>query len=367
MKDRITLLDSFRAIAILSVILFHFFSRYSIEYLPNQLYPYTDKYDYFSYGSYGVQLFFIISGFVITSSLHSTNSFSIFWKKRLIRLLPSIFIASMLTLFCFSLLDYEHIFPESHEWINLIPSLSFINPRLFQNLGINVEYISLSYWSLWPEIQFYFLASTLYFLNKGDFFRNFLILSFLLMFLNHFFLNLGSTNSFHLDNSFELYSPYKKWVIDGFNLPTYLPFFAMGVIFNMLFVKKNQKIKDLLKYYVPLSLFVLYLLFLYRSNVGIIILIILFVALFMLMIYKAAYLRILKFKLFSEIGKSSYFLYLIHENIGVILIILFGTSNFGFILPILLIVVFILFSVFFTNKIETPFGRYLSRTLISSK
>lgn len=43
---RIEVLDSFRGIAILIVIFFHFFSRWT------NLYPYGAEYDFFSYGKF---------------------------------------------------------------------------------------------------------------------------------------------------------------------------------------------------------------------------------------------------------------------------------------------------------------------------
>lgn len=50
---RINALDSFRSIAILIVLLFHFFSRWTI------LYPYGEKYDFFNYGKLGVHFFLL--------------------------------------------------------------------------------------------------------------------------------------------------------------------------------------------------------------------------------------------------------------------------------------------------------------------
>ena len=68
--DRIKILDGFRALAIISVMLFHYFSRYTTI----GLYPYKDRYDFFSLGALGVQFFFIISGFVIYFTLKKTIS-----------------------------------------------------------------------------------------------------------------------------------------------------------------------------------------------------------------------------------------------------------------------------------------------------
>lgn len=94
--------------AILMVLLFHYFSRWTF------LYPYKDKYDFFTYGKMGVQFFFIISGFVILYTLENTTNFITFWKKRMVRLFPSMLIASIITYFVFVLFDTKCLFPTSH-------------------------------------------------------------------------------------------------------------------------------------------------------------------------------------------------------------------------------------------------------------
>jgi peptidoglycan/LPS O-acetylase OafA/YrhL len=90
-ESRIDILDSYRFIAILSVMLYHYYSRWTPPQNNVSYYPYGSGYDHFSLGWLGVQFFFIISGFVIAFTLTRTGSFTEFWKKRLIRLLPSMF------------------------------------------------------------------------------------------------------------------------------------------------------------------------------------------------------------------------------------------------------------------------------------
>src|ERR1700722_4627589 len=91
-KERIGIIDGFRAIAIIGVLLFHFFS------LENTNYPYGNKFDFFFQERYGVEFFFIISGFVIFYTLENTSSLKDFFKKRIIRLYPSAIIACTITL-----------------------------------------------------------------------------------------------------------------------------------------------------------------------------------------------------------------------------------------------------------------------------
>ena len=81
-KSRRAIVDSYRAQAIIAVLLFHFFSRYTTHHYKTNLYPYADKYGYFGYGYLGVEFFFIISGFVIFFILEHINAFTSFLENR---------------------------------------------------------------------------------------------------------------------------------------------------------------------------------------------------------------------------------------------------------------------------------------------
>jgi peptidoglycan/LPS O-acetylase OafA/YrhL len=66
--ERIAFLDGLCCLAILAVLAFHYFSRYAPPNQLRSLYLYGvdwGRFPPFFYGRYGVQLFFIISGFVI--------------------------------------------------------------------------------------------------------------------------------------------------------------------------------------------------------------------------------------------------------------------------------------------------------------
>ncbi len=80
--SRIGILDGFRALAIIAVLLFHFFSRYTTHHYKTNLYPYSDKYGYFGYAYLSVEFFFIISGFVTFFVLEYINAFTSFLENR---------------------------------------------------------------------------------------------------------------------------------------------------------------------------------------------------------------------------------------------------------------------------------------------
>ena len=73
-STRLFFLDGLRGIAILLVVLYHSFADW-----PREL-PYHEQYAdifLFHFGKYGVQLFFIISGFVIAMTLENAKAFGI--------------------------------------------------------------------------------------------------------------------------------------------------------------------------------------------------------------------------------------------------------------------------------------------------
>lgn len=370
-KPRISVLDSFRALAILSVLLFHYFTRWTQPHNTVSLYPYNDEYSYFEYGHLGVAFFFIISGFVIFFTLENTPHFKVFWEKRLIRLVPPIAIASLLTFTVVSLLDWANVFPSSHLVKNFIPSISFISPQLLNTITghDNFGYIDGSYWSLWPEVQFYLLSSIVFFINKEKFVRNFVCVSLLLIVANagEKFLK-GKNGLGIIPESF--FDSYQTWIDKGFDLLNYLPFFTIGVLFYILY-KNYHMLQAKTNIYIKLAMAFLILFILVAHgglDVPIIIRVIyaMMLCIFFLFVYKPQMLSIFENKLLIRIGVSSYFLYLIHQNIGVLIIYYFGKYFLpvGFVLPLMLMVFMTIISILYSENIDKKINKWLRDRLI---
>ncbi|NUP05118.1 MAG: acyltransferase [Polyangiaceae bacterium] len=81
---RLVELDSLRGIAALAVVLFHWTSYYDTKYGHTAEMPLR-----FPWGTYGVHLFFIISGFVITMTLERSRTPASFLRARFYRLYPT--------------------------------------------------------------------------------------------------------------------------------------------------------------------------------------------------------------------------------------------------------------------------------------
>jgi len=361
-KSRIGILDSFRAIAIILVIFYHFFSRYNGIYFKNiPVYPYGNRYDYFGYGYLGVQLFFIISGFVIYFTIDNSNSFIGFWKRRLIRLLPTMVFASIITFLFFSLFDNSNLFPNSHKAINFIPSWSFISPNILNDLfHTKLSYISGSYWSLWPEVQFYAFISILYFSSSLNFTKVFIVSVFLLIIVNHIFVHVQSGNKLKIPLSLSLVSSYLTFR-DYFNLLYYIPLFSIGVFFYMHYKYKKMKMKSTVFLNISTLLLILYIEYYFSISTPIRLFYLFTFISFYLLIYFENLVSFLEVPLLSSIGESSYFLYLIHENIGIYFIFNSGKFNINVGIYIALVVSFLLVfcSYIFTRDIEKKVISYL--------
>jgi len=157
MKQRIEHLDGFRGIAILLVLGFHAYSRWK------EVLPYGDRFaefPLFRTGWVGVDLFFLISGFVILMTLENCPSPVLFLKKRWLRLFPAMAICS-LTSYGFAQC-LPSTFPPPNFPFDLMPGLLFIDPNWLHEIGLPWNAIEGSYWSIFVEVKFYVIAAILY-------------------------------------------------------------------------------------------------------------------------------------------------------------------------------------------------------------
>lgn len=352
--------------------LFHYFSLWFPPNKTTSYYPYGKSYDFFHFGYLGVEFFFMISGFVIAFTLTQTNGFVEFWKKRFIRLFPSMFVCSSITLILFLLFDSDNLIPYSHSFINFLVSITFISPQIANKIllqfNISGNYINGSYWSLWPEIQFYFVASSLYFLNKKNFVKNIAYFSLIIFWLNFsaliIFENTLTINTLHLSFNHQQIESYKNLSNTVFNYLYYSMYFLIGILFFQLYSREKVMISVML---IILSAFSLLI---YENYINlnqflpfyILAGMLVLFAVFILFHNKLSFLAI---KPITSIGIASYSLYLIHEPIGILLINkyagLFGKLDFLF--PFLVILLLIFFSLFSFRYIEKPVGVLLKKKL----
>jgi len=152
-REKIFGLDAFRGIAAMLVLLFHFWGIYWYE-KPVTLFG-LDVTTPFAAGHIGVDMFFVISGFLIFLSLTSTASLKTYFRKRILRLVP---LAWFFTTAIFLLqLDFS-----TQGWANLLTHLTFTQsffPGTYHGLNPVM-------WTLSVEALFYLLLPLLLFCGR---------------------------------------------------------------------------------------------------------------------------------------------------------------------------------------------------------
>jgi peptidoglycan/LPS O-acetylase OafA/YrhL len=158
-NNRIEYLDGHRGLAILLVVAFHAYARWP------ELVPYGEAYGSippFKYGWLGVELFFLVSGFVILMTLENCAGAREFLFRRWLRLFPAMLFCSLLIFFTAGIF-FER--PDgAPSAASLLPGLTFMEWSWWQSvLGVPVKPLEGGFWSLYVEVKFYIFAAIIYF------------------------------------------------------------------------------------------------------------------------------------------------------------------------------------------------------------
>lgn len=330
---RIQYLDGHRGIAILLVIFYHLFYRWS------ELLPYGDSFSniVFNQGFLGVQLFFLISGFVILMTLEKTQSLSDFMYKRWLRLFPAMLIC---TVFILITSDFFSSRPAGDvNTLDIMPGLLFIEPNWLEKLtGVPFSSLEGAFWSLYVEFKFYLIAAFLYFVVK-DKKLTFLLFALFLISVSSQFLNL------HFDNKII----YIVYALSTHLSLSFFGWFASGAAFYLFYKYQHRKWLACGFIMAAISSFLLYRND-YQTMVSALVISLFFTLSFVTPIIQ----RFLQVRLLIFIGFISYPLYLLHENMMVSM-----TINISEKLPNLPMIIPPLFAVCVVIGISTVISKYI--------
>jgi peptidoglycan/LPS O-acetylase OafA/YrhL len=156
--QHVPILDSLRAVAALSVCFYHFVCG-PVNFISNR-----NITNLFGFGAYGVQLFFVISGFIIPWSVYykgyMLKNYFKFLLKRFVRLEPP-YIVSMILILCILL---------TRKYYTNVPDIRQLSlNQVLLHFGYLIPFSSYKwlldvYWTLAIEFQFYIFMGLFYFI-----------------------------------------------------------------------------------------------------------------------------------------------------------------------------------------------------------
>jgi peptidoglycan/LPS O-acetylase OafA/YrhL len=284
-KTRFPELDALRGIAVLWVLFYHYTVAYDIHYKLNT----TNKF-HFQYGFLAVELFFLISGFVIFLTLEKSKKKTDFLVSRFSRLYPAYWAAMFLTIIILTLLPTPTLghYNLKEIAVNLTMLQGFTKLRLIDQV----------YWTLKMELTFYVIMYLIY-LSKKLKYITYICFPWLALSLVSCFFKI----------------PLKKY-LDVLLILEFAPLFIAGICFYILKKDKKNLMAHLL---IVLSLLV-ELPWVYQYNIDgksystVMMFLVGFYAIFYLFVFVGLPFLNNKFLLFF--GSISYSLYLIHNVIG---------------------------------------------------
>ena len=298
----ITFIETLRAFAACSVMGFHFITWNNGI---GDIYWNETVKGIATYGAQGVELFYIISGFVITLALtrsgYKIMHYGKYVLKRVIRIIP-VFFMTIFAIYSFEFfmakifwgyemqLDYSNILANLTFTVDLWEDATWINP-IFSTLGV--------------EFQFYLLIGLLLPLMQLKLWSMYVVLSLLIL--------------------FGLITMEHQTVLVN------MPYFALGIVMYDIYAKKVLNSSYL---YIGLLFIVLLRFYMWEDVIVSLITLILF------LFIKPS------FRLSNEVGKVSYSLYLTHGLFGGWLLFFLSRDEYINLSPYLIIPMAFLFSLF---------------------
>jgi peptidoglycan/LPS O-acetylase OafA/YrhL len=282
-ESRVVELDALRGLAALAVVAYHYTTQYGELY--GHLGPPPPS---FAFGNYGVQLFFLISGFVIFMTLERTRSAMDFVVSRFSRLFPAYWTAIVLS----ALVVYTIGMPSQRlPWQDVVIDFTMIQ----QVLG--AEHLDGSYWTL--EVELFFYTQMLGWFVLGLLGRiRWIIVGWLILAVAY---GVAERRGVHL-----------SYTLRELTIAHHIPFFAIGILFYRLRTQPDQWRLDV----ALIALCLIAIAIAYPPVFALTAVVC--TAIFTLFV--TGRLRWLRAAPFAFFGTISYSLYLLHQAIGFSLI-----------------------------------------------
>lgn len=312
-------------------------------------------------GDLGVDLFFVLSGFLITFLLIKEKEFSNkinfknFYVRRILRIWPLYYFIVILSLFVLPKFSIFHINGDYFEFKNNIEALKII--FLFIFILPNVLYLikpinfSSQTWSIGVEEQFYLAWP--FVINKFRNYKSIFISVILTYWLFYFILNSYS-------NEYITYLSFSKKVYILFKIDV----LSIGALGAVLYNEKNKICDFIISTKVfCLSILILVVMYFYLPNqidFFRIFYAVLFLIIILNLIMNEKLNNLFENKLFNHLGKISYGIYMFHKILIVVVInmSLIFFKNIGVIENIVIYIFSILFTLLISHLsyiyLETP-------------
>lgn len=326
-KGRLIELDALRGIAAFAVVLFHYTYRYHGIYGAGEVaLPFT-----LWWGDQGVQLFFMISGFVIFMTLERTQETKDFLVSRFSRLYPTYWAALFATF--------------TSIWLFGLPgressALDFaVNLTMLQGFIPNIDHVDGVYWTLTIELSFYCLMLGLHVAKLLPKIELIAILWLICAVLFKF-----SNISDHRFGQ----------ILEVFFVLKYCNFFVAGISFYKIYTGESSK----LTYFTIFAC--LFLSTVLNDHNNIYVISGSFLMFYLVVLGRATWLKIPPLVF---LGGISYALYLVHQNIGYLVIrgiLDLGMSMYTGVAAA--IILSVLLATIITYLVEKPAIRLIRRT-----
>ena len=286
-----------RGIAILSVVFFHAFSRWEDFETFSQS---NFLRDFFSFGYLGVQLFFMISGYVIYMSMERKRGAFPFILSRWLRLAPAMLMGSIVILLTSNFIPQRPI--GDLKITDLVPGMLFVEPGILNRvLGTSMKSLDGAFWSIYVEVKFYIIACFLFYVLKDLKMRIFLTLH--LLYLITIILSSLVSESSILDTSYTYMTSFGFQYFGWFGIEIYSYKLHQSKEFSNIFILIFLTISNLF-----LGLRV-------NSNANLGFAMAILFACWFAPILSPTIRKVFEWKALLFFGFISYPLYLIHQNI----------------------------------------------------